>query len=437
MGIFWVLTRSDRSTTLNVTDSLPGHARLLTDGIEVRVMVPAGQQDLEQAMREFDRSESLEELWLVGQTEAGMFVLPEVRRSRRQIQLGGSKPSVRTYRGPAAITGANPASLSTKITKLTVEFPNPAWAGLNPVNEKLTVQQATSRRSIDVALRPTDSIDAGKVGSLRLRLTGTWYRSADSRRSSVEITSALKLSVDGRAGSVRDYIDIATRVQDLVSLAYDAFLPATAATVHTPGESASDGLRLWHHSLLDAAQKDPPPAASDAPYFRLKDLDPRSIARWVTLTRQYPDVSHAISVRDRARRGTAARTLQLGAAIELYVTQCRTEGRSRGSTPKWTSKRSKHDTFASALARHAGPAFAEFVGDVDDWGRAFTDTYNGAKHPTSRAASGILNVAAELLLIVTMLNRAGMSRRCSSAFLRHHQIREIGGHVRDLLETVD
>jgi hypothetical protein len=84
--------------------------------------------------------------------------------------------------------------------------------------------------------------------------------------------------------------------------------------------------------------------------FTLKDLGgPKAVLRWVTLNRTYSDAANAVLVRSRVPANPTRRIIELGAAIEQYVSTMFADARARGRAKTSWTRRQQPD--AAALAR--------------------------------------------------------------------------------------
>lgn len=90
-----------------------------------------------------------------------------------------------------------------------------------------------------------------------------------------------------------------------------------------------------------------------------------------------------------------------------------------------------------SIGRHVGPAFAEFVGDLDTWCRLFWDTYNNLKHSPNYeydpSTVAYLGDTGELLLLGALLNRVANSKVPMKVLCQSTRTHMLGYNTRGLL----
>ena len=377
--------------------------------------------------------------WIFGITELGTVVIPVVSGEGIHEAMG-TQISTRTFRGPAVAVGIR-EPFGPRLTRLAVRLPFSAWAGLNPMSGVGHFDDQQRWTGLDIQLRGTDDLACGQVGSIEVSLRGTWNREKDEgEEDRTWIETGLQVITESkRPREHTDHVEVAMSVQDLLSLAYDRFLPASTAHVVLEGnKDPRSSTWFYHHDLVDSPDLSsdlPDDPHQTRPLFTLADLGgPRAVSRWVSLNRQYPDAANAIRVRYRTTTNPTRRIIELGAAIEQYVRTNVAQGRSSGrGAPEWT----KEDPWEAALARHAGTEFANFVGDPKRWGELFNAAYVSEKHYTGTrypAAELVrLSSSAQILLICELLNRAAGSHKPSRTLLTDHRVAQLGEQLRPLV----
>lgn len=444
LGRFWFLDENlPEQHTLNEDDAVYGQVQLVDGEVRIRTQDPAEDPSLEalhESLGGFAEGAEKTPHWVFGITEIGPVVMPVVRWAGHHYTFGGAQVSVRTVRGPSlAVSVKSP--FGPLVKALSVRLPHADWADLNP----MTVQGHLENQrwqGVDYALRGTGPLTCGRVGRIALSLSGTWNQAEREIGHRTSIVTGLEIYTESKTPrQLREHTDLAKSVQDLVSLAYDNLEPAYNARIVLEGDT-SGGLETWfyHGDIFMPRPESRRNAGRElAPYFTLADLGGLpSISRWVSLCHHFADAANAIRVRDRAATNPTRRTVELGAAIEQYVGICKKDGRGRNVTLKWTAtkKTRQHPT---ALAEHAGQPFAEFVGDPTTWGQNYYDAYVNEKHliGNRRDASDLvaLNSSAQLLLVVTLLNRASGSRTAGKKLLAHFRVALLGDTIRAMLGT--
>ena len=442
LGRFWTLDKDPApSGQLKEKDARPGHLQVVAGVVRVKTQTPprslAGWHEAFTAMAEGSQPAPR---WIFGITELGTVVIPVVS-GEGIVEAMGAQVSTRTFRSPAVAVGVG-EPFGPRVTRLAVRLPFAAWAGLNPMSGVGHFDDQQRWTGLDIQLRGTDDLACGRVGSIDVLLRGTWNREKDEdQEDRTWIETGLQVITESkRPREHTDHVEVAMSVQDLLSLAYDRFLPASTAHVVLEGNKDPRS-RTWfyHHDLVDSPDRStngPNDPHQRRPLFELSDLGgPRAVSRWVVLNRQYPDAANAVRVRYRTPTNPTRRIIELGAAIEQYVRTNAAQGRSRSSPPAWT----KEAPWGAALARHAGAEFANFVGDPQRWGEFFNAAYVSEKHYTGTrypvADLVRLSSSAQILLICELLNRAAGSHQPSRKLLTDHRVAQLGEQLRPLIST--
>ena len=94
-----------------------------------------------------------------------------------------------------------------------------------------------------------------------------------------------------------------------------------------------------------------------------------------------------------------------------------------------------------SIGRHVGPAFAEFVGDLDHWSQLFWDTYNSLKHAPNYEYNPsevpLLGDTGELLLLGALLNRVAGNKIPMKVLCQSHRTHMMAYNMRKLLGPDD
>jgi hypothetical protein len=316
-------------------------------------------------------------------------------------------------------------------------LPYPDWAGLDPMSHKSLLDAQQRFVGMDIQLRGKGPLNCGRSdNSIDIELRGHWRLADGESNEQTGIRTLLEvISTSARPRDLRQHIDVASRIQGLVSLAYDRYIPADSARVILQG-AVAEAKRPWlWHAELAAHGHQPTRRWENLPLFRLRDLQgPTALRRWIRLTRQYPDAADAIRVKNRADTTLNARLVELGAAIEHYVGQNTAESRSKRAPVQWTKQ---GPNFASALARHAGISFTNFIYDPDKWGELFTKAYRVAKHPGNPRESDdrlhFFNASAQVLLVCILLDRAARSRQPSTVLLSDFRLNNLAQRAKEIV----
>ncbi|HEX8510362.1 MAG TPA: hypothetical protein VF635_12820 [Propionibacteriaceae bacterium] len=443
LGRFWTLDKDPTpSGQLQEKDARAGQLQVVAGMVRVKTQ-SAGTHTLEdwhEAFTTMAEGGAPAPRWIAGITELGTVVVPVVSTEAMHESLGGNRVSTRTFRSPAVAVGVE-QPYGPRLTRLAVRLPYAAWADLDPMSTVGHFDDQNRWTGLDIQLRGTEQVACGRVGSIALSLRGTWNRHDDEQEHRTWIGTGLEVITESKTPRDHDeHVEVIMGVQDLVSLAYDRFLPATRAGVVLEGDdSGRSSTWFYHRELVEASGLTEEPSTDEQkrPLFKLSDLGgPSAVSRWVTLNRQYPDAANAIRVRYRTPTNPTRRIIELGAAIEQYVRTNVAEARTRGrTTPGWT----RPEPWEAALAQHAGAGFANLVGDPLRWGRLFNAAYVSEKHYTGARypAAELLRLSssAQLLLISILLNRAAGSHKPSQVILADHRVNQLGEVIRPLVAS--
>lgn len=442
LGRFWLLSNeTPMRGKLKEKDAVRGQLQLVDGVVQIKTQAdsPTTIEELHASFTTLTAGAEPSPDWIFGLTEIGSVIMPIVTGRNHRRQFGGTRISLGTYRGPAiAVSVQEP--FGPRVRQLSVHLPHATWADLNPMTTTLIKEQPRGL-GIDISLRNTELLDCGAVGSFALALTGTWSQSEDEHGKRTSITTGMSLTTVSKSPrKMRGHVQLAMSVQDLLSLAYDEFVPSYNAQVLLEGDPG-DNPRTWcyHDELVQSPflRGRAKPDEERLPLFSLNDIGgATSIARWVNLNLRYPDAANAIRVRNRAPTSPTRRVIELGAAIEQYVSSCKRQARQRGTQAKWTTTNRRRPPEV-ALAEHAGTDFNAFVGDAKRWGRAFNDAYVNEKHLIGdrRSAADLtaLSSSAQLLLIVTFLNRTSRSKHPGRVLLADHRVTPLSERIQQLL----
>jgi hypothetical protein len=91
-----------------------------------------------------------------------------------------------------------------------------------------------------------------------------------------------------------------------------------------------------------------------------------------------------------------------------------------------------------SVGRHVGPAFNEFVGDLEGWSDKFWDAYNSLKHaPTFEYDPHDIQTLGDtgvLLLLGALLNRVAGNKVPMNVLCRSHRMEHLKHNVRKLVQ---
>lgn len=157
----------------------------------------------------------------------------------------------------------------------------------------------------------------------------------------------------------------------------------------------------------------------------------RGLRNWIRLDQKYPRATGPVTSRYRyGTNGVEVRLIEIALGIEYWTAANR-------RTAAWTRPKTKGASLPKALARYVGPAFAEFVGDLDTWSDKFWATYNGLKHapnfeydPSDVLALGD---SGALLLEGALLNRIAGNKKVMRAICESHRTYNLKQHTQEVV----
>ncbi|KZS68015.1 hypothetical protein A4G26_26930 [Mycobacterium kansasii] len=90
-----------------------------------------------------------------------------------------------------------------------------------------------------------------------------------------------------------------------------------------------------------------------------------------------------------------------------------------------------------SVGRHVGPAFADFVGDLDKWSQLFWDAYTSLKHSPSYEYDPsdieVLGDSGQLLLLGELLNRVADNRTPMKVIASSHRTQHLKQRIQNLV----
>jgi hypothetical protein len=376
----------------------------------------------------------------VPNTSVLLLELPPPSMSRA---LAGYRASTTTFRARTVVADIPlDRVLSNKVLALQADFLGIThWAGLQPIVTEADHDDVGRVSAYRLALQSHDPLTVSISGSRTLEVSVDWNVTgspdAPTVYAPVTITSRAK-----RPRPVWDLLQPLLRVQELISLAHSAFVPASGGkciphlAAHADGDEfviPDDHLQrrpMWNGALMI-----PSPAARTSattiPAFGVESLGGvAGLRRWITLTETHDRATTVLSEPYRVGGTSAGNTLRAAAnGIEYWVAAHR-RAASWTQLPKGTRNASP----AKALARHAGRNFRQWVGNPDRWAEEFWDAYNALKHDPAFVIDQPhlhdLAQSGRYLLAAVLLDRAGRSRTPSAHLLKSGNISQLGFAVR-------
>lgn len=364
----------------------------------------------------------------------GSAVILDISRHGRTTNIGGRRASTYTYSARTAFSRVPPEKIrDVRVRELRAFFPGISmWSGVKVANIKHERKTDGRSRSATLTLRAPEEMVA-KVGSLSLAIGGHWEIKDDHDRASTYSPVAISIRAN-RPRPPEELVKALVRIQDLLCVAHDAFVPADGGIAlmgidPNPREYPS----FWNSTLMETAAN----GIIEAPKlsFPLFDLNGangvKGISRWIRLHDELPVPMGAVTAPYRLGRMTRLSYLtETAVGIEHLVAKSKDKGR-----PAWTKAKPP----SLALALRMGPPFAEFTGDPKKWAELFWNTYNGAKHQPNYSPDPrdleTLAISGNLLLTTYLLQRCGMKKNTIDHMLQHRVSYHIRNRVRELVKN--
>lgn len=431
MGHFWL----DLATYNRADTSWQGHAE---------------EQDGYLAIRTIKRSdEGLPQLRVTpipdavyGATEVGGTIAYDIRGVPENSVMGGNKISVRSYLARGFVVGVDPNEVaSAKIVSITAYFYGLVmWSGAKAAQIDYGKQPDGRVDTVNYTIRRVTPISA-KISDRRTLEIGVTWEASERQFDQFSASTPLAFTIaKSRPGTWRELIRPVIAFQDLISLAYDAFVPCVGGSLvphYRKGVEPSKGA-LWSTSLMDfpdgvkrASEK------SERPTFSLAAIGGApGVRRWLLLAETHPRaVGPLTSARRFGMTTVEVELINIAVAIEYWVGACKKDS---GSRPQWTKV--KNRGYAELLAMHVGSEFREFVGgDECKWARLFWDRYTALKHDPlvsydSYEISTLMR-SGRILLMCALLNRVAGSKEPTRWICQSTQFYGLGERIQDLMAS--
>ncbi|MEV7377907.1 HEPN domain-containing protein [Streptomyces lydicus] len=368
----------------------------------------------------------------------GSAVILNISNHGGTSNIGGRRASAYSYTGRTAISGFPveqllAARVDVRVKELHAHFPGISqWAGLK-VTEMEHERKPDGRVSAAVVRLKSPEEVRAVLGPLSLVIGGHWE--VDNGDDRASIYSPVSIGVKAkRARNVAELLEMLVRVQDLVNVAYDTYMPVDGGIAVMSAEAAPDpNPRFWSDRLMEGPGHHVARSGRRGlPLFTLADMNGASgVSRWVRLYDEFPSVFDAVVTPYRVgSMSWSGYMRETAVGIDRLIAASKAKGR-----PAWASVRPQ----SYALARRVGAPFADFVGDVKEWADLFWAVYNGGKHhanydPDLRGLS-TLAISGNLLLTAYLLQRCGMPRVALDRIFRDRVNFQLRAQVRELVKN--
>ena len=357
-----------------------------------------------------------------------------------QSNVMGERASTQTVRTRGVIVNVPLSALKDdKFLAVELEIPQVTrWAGLTSIEE--TAQGSPKQyRAKTVEVEP---LELEIRNGFNLKLDSTWHVDGpDDRRT---INAPLVVGTSSRTPRKwHDHLVPLLAVQDLVNLAHEGFVPAEQARVEfkveddgRPRESAT----LWNSRLMALPRQGGvscPKSMTEIPLFYLGHIGGvKGLRNWIRLDHEHGRATGPITSTYRyGRNGVEVHLIELAVGMEYWTNLHKKLGRV-WAQPRRLRKKTNEPPPMS-IGRHVGPAFAEFVGDLDKWSQLFWDAYTSLKHAPLYEYDArdieVLGDSGQLLLLGELLNRVAGNRTPMKAIASSHRTQHLKQRIQRLV----
>ena len=431
MGYFW----EGLSEFAKIEASWPGHAARTDSRYVIRLIKkPAEELRFPNEMNEPEA--------VFGITENGGMVAWEVVRSSENGTLGGSVVSVREFLGGRDRAGrVNPRDLASgKVSSISARFFGlGTWSGLAGGTSDREYHANGTLKNFGYRTKSIPEMRTSLDRRTSIGLGVTW-RSTERQLDQLTILTPHEFSVS--RDKPTEFSDLASEVrrfQDLVSLAYNAFVPSVGGVVCA---DFKDGVDLSKADLWSGVLMETRPGVrcysdkTSHPAFTLAAIGGiEGVRRWLRLAKSHPRATGPLTTSRRFGFAVVeVELMNIAVAIDYWVSYCKKESSPR---PQWTARGKNH---AESLAMHVGREFREFVGgDEKAWARLFWDRYAAIKHdPTIQYDVSELSVlmrGGRVLLMCALLNRVARTKVPSAWICQSTEFHRVGEVTREMLAS--
>lgn len=342
--------------------------------------------------------------------------------SRQNVM--GDAASTQNIRMRGIVTGAPLDNIAdSKFVSVKMTIPEVSrWSGLVGITESFERDPNGRSNNWSAKTRNFPPIEVSIRRGHKLVLSTTWSVEGPSDKRILRAPLEIG-SISERPMPWHEHLKVLMSVQDLINLAYEGFVPAEDARVnfeYKDGKPPLRGPQMWNSRLMTipvGAQS--PKSMTEFPMFYLAHIKGAvGLRNWIRLDRQHSRATGPVT--KRYRFGTASaevRLIEVAVGIEYWTAANR-------RTTQWATRRG-NEPLPAALGRYVGPAFAEFVGDLDIWARKFWKMYNSLKHVPNYEYDiyevfALANSGA-LLLQGALLNRVALNKQLMKAICDSHR----------------
>ncbi|MGD1172164.1 hypothetical protein [Mycobacterium seoulense] len=361
-----------------------------------------------------------------------------------QSNVMGERASTQTVRTRGVIVNVPLAALKDdKFLAVELQIPHVTrWAGLTSIRQEIVPPSGSRGKQYKAETVEVDPLVLEIRRGLNLKLDSTWdVDGPDDRRT---INAPLVVGTSSRTPRKwHDHLVPLLAVQDLINLAHEGFVPAEKARVEFKLEDDGrprDSATLWNSRLMALPRKggvSSPKSMTEVPLFQLAHIGGvRGLRNWTRLVHQHGRATGPITNAYRyGTPGVEVHLIEIATGMEYWTKVHRELGRAWAQPRR--IRRGIYEPLPTSIGRHVGPAFAEFVGDLDQWSQLFWDTYNSLKHAPNfeydPSKVQLLGDTGELLLLGALLNRVAGNNVPTKALCQSHRTHMVGYNMRELL----
>lgn len=355
-----------------------------------------------------------------------------------QSNVMGSRASTQTVRTRGVVTGVPLSRIASgEFTEVEIRIPEVTlWSGLVGIDESVDRYEDGRSKTWQASIPHTETLELAIRRGLNLTLSTTWSVEgpADRRILSTPLVVGTH-SVRPRPWD--EHLAPLLAVQDLINLAYEGFVTAERGNVQFRYDD--DGQphqrpQMWNSRLMTLPRSaKAPESMTQFPVFTLRQIGGvRGLRNWIRLDERYPRATGPLSSLYRyGAGGVEMRLAALALGIEYWTKVHSSAG------AKWAQPARKKEPMPMAIGRHVGPAFAEFVGDLEAWSELFWRTYNQLKHAPNFEYDPyeihLLGESGALLLQGVLLNRVAGNRKLMKVLCESHRNHRLMSSVQKLV----
>jgi len=180
-----------------------------------------------------------------------------------------------------------------------------------------------------------------------------------------------------------------------------------------------------------------PTSMTEVPLFYLGHIGGvKGLRNWIRLDHEHGRATGPITNTYRyGRTGIEVHLIELAVGMEYWTNLHKKLGRA-WAQPRRLRKKT-NEPLPMSIGRHVGPAFSDFVGDLDKRSQLFWDAYTSLKHAPSYEYDPrdiqVLGDSGQLLLLGELLNRVAGNRTPMKAIASSHRTQHLKQRIQKLV----